>query len=82
MTEREIENYCRTLVNRVFHYQNGLTYPHGTTKAIRPYLFCRGKNGHKGYLCCMVSFTDGYIGDYSYTIDEGLVLTFKKMKVY
>lgn len=82
MTNREIENYCRTLVGRVFHYDNGLTYPHGRTKAIRPYRFIRCKNDRKGLLLCMVSFTDGYIGDYTYSIDEGLVLTFKNLKIY
>lgn len=80
------DRFFRGILGICYHFQNELAYPHGRVKAIRPYRYNEEilMNGYRrrAELRCMISFTDGYIGDYTYTADTALVEMFKGLKKY
>ena len=82
-----MEDFFRSIIGKCYHYHDELAYPHGRTKSIRPYRYVgREKDSDGGtympYLSYMISFTDGYIGDYTFSAYEETMRMFKSLKRY
>ena len=77
------DRFFQKILGNCYRYQNELAYPHGRMRAIRPYRYEPEEliNGYRqrATLYCMISFTDGYMGDYSFTADSALMEEFKNL---
>lgn len=61
------KDYFESIIGKCFHYElpNGLEYPHGKMKAIVVAEY-REDMPYGPMVICYISFTDGYMGSYSY----------------
>lgn len=77
----ELKSYFKSIVGKCFHLSTPLDYPHGKMVAIVPVEY-REDTPYSPMLICYVSFTDGYMGSYSYYADDVLYNHFKKLNPY
>ena len=73
-----LQDYFNSIIGKCFHYSNDLDYPHGKMVAIVPVEYRGGF--YFDTLICYVSFTDGYMGSYSFKADNELRKMFKALK--
>ena len=83
MATLKTEEYFKSIIGKCFHYSspNGLEYPHGQMVSIVPTEY-REDFPYGPMLICYISFTDGYMGSYSYRADNLLASHFQDMKPY
>lgn len=64
------------------HFQNNyLDYPHGKPISIRMVDFTEDANT-QDTIICLIAFTDGFMGSYSYTADEHFKQWWDGLKKY
>ena len=73
-----LQDYFKSIIGKCFHFSSDLEYPHGKMVAIVPTEYRGGF--YFDELVCHVSFTDGYMGSYSYRADKELARMFKNLK--
>ena len=73
-----LQDYFNSIIGKCFHYSSPLEYPHGRMVAIVPAEYRGGF--YEDTLICYISFTDGYMGSYSYRADKELARIFKNLK--
>lgn len=74
------KDFFNSIKFRCYHYSAPLEYPHGKMKSISIVDYREG--GRHDWIICLISFTDGYMGSYSFDADKYAYDMFLKLKPY